>query len=72
MPKQIPTIKLSQLLDELSNERTLLKKGIDTDISFSGLRFNGCDNQGGITQVQFFEQVYLDAHGKVVIENPEE
>jgi hypothetical protein len=72
MPKNIPTIKLSRLLNDLANEIELLNVGIDTDISFSGLRYNRCKKQGDITQVQFVEQVYLDAGGKVVVETPEE
>ena len=72
MPKQISTIKLSHLLNDLASEIELLKGGIDTDISFSGLRYNRCKKQGDITQVQFLEQVYLDAGGKVVVENLEE
>jgi len=73
MPKNIPTIKLSRLLDSMANEIKLLKEeGIDSDISFSGLRFENCENRGKITQVQFQEQVYLDAAGKVVVETPEE
>lgn len=64
--KKIPTITVGELMDKLKHFDK------DTDVSFSGLEFNKIRWSGeNLIQIQFVEQVYLNASGDVVVENLE-
>ncbi len=65
--KQIPTVPLKQLLDELS----LYDKSME--VSFSGLTFKTTKPQSNkVIQVQFEETVYRNFQGDLVFENHKE
>lgn len=62
-----PTITVGELLDKLENFDR------NTEVSFSGLKFETIKWQSDkCIQIQFHEQVYRDASGKVWVENLEE
>ena len=60
----IPTIPISQLLQELSGLPA------DCEISFSGLTFYRVKQRGEkLAQIEFAQQVFLDEQGRVVVQN---
>jgi hypothetical protein len=59
-----PTITLGQLRSALAQYSD------DTEISFSGLTFYRTKLRGDkLVQIEFNEQVYRDASGRVVVQN---
>jgi len=64
--REIPTITVGQL-------RLALSAWEDDDLlSFSGLEFNRVKGRGDhLVQIEFMEQVFLDAAGRVVVQNLE-
>lgn len=66
MKKEIPTITLGRLREELSQWPD------DTEISFSGLTWYRPKQRGeNLVQIEFNELVYLDEEGRVVVQNPD-
>jgi len=66
MKKEIPTITLGRLREELSQWPD------DTEISFSGLTWYQPKQRGeNLVQIEFNELVYLDEEGRVVVQNPD-
>ena len=65
--KQIPTIPLKQLLDELSLYDKIM------EVSFSGLTFKTTKPQSDkVIQVQFEETVYRNSQNDLVFETHKE
>lgn len=66
MSKQIPTISVGRLREELSAYPD------HYEISFSGLEFYRVKTRGPeLVQVEFNQPVYLDETGRVVVHNLE-
>lgn len=62
----VPTIPVGQLRQALAGLAD------DDEISFSGLTYLRVKARGPhLSQVEFSEQVYLDAQGRVVVQNLE-
>jgi hypothetical protein len=64
---EVPTITVGRLRQELKMFDD------DTELSFGGLEFHRVKSRGdNLVQIEFNELVYLDASGRVVVQNPEQ